>query len=65
MLPELDVVLKYKHANVMRSYVRTFNTDEETTLELFNDMLRYLWLARKHAQDRLTHTQTMKRYNFN
>jgi hypothetical protein len=51
MLPDLNTLLNYKHPNVVRSFVRSLNIDDDIAHELFNDMLRYLWLARKHAHD--------------
>ena len=58
MLPSLEDVLKFEHANVIRTYVRTCNEEEHVARELFKDMLRYLWLARKHAEDRIAHPES-------
>ncbi|HTM63993.1 MAG TPA: hypothetical protein VL360_05775 [Gammaproteobacteria bacterium] len=57
MLPRLDDLLEYQHEKVVRSYIRTFNCDESVARGLFSDMLRYLWLARKHTLDRLANPE--------
>jgi hypothetical protein len=51
MLPDLDTLLNYKHTKVIQSYIRNYSVDESKASELFKDMLRYLWLSRKHAFD--------------
>lgn len=52
MLPDLSILLNYQHKKVIASYMRTFSIHEEKALQLFQDMLRYLWIARKHQYDK-------------
>lgn len=57
MLPDLKTLLKYRHPNVIKSYMRTYSVDETKATELFEDMLSYLWLSRKHESDRKNQPQ--------
>lgn len=57
MLPDLTLLLKYTHTKAINSYIRNYPTDESMAYELFIDMLRYLWITRKHTQDRLKYPQ--------
>lgn len=52
MLPELTELLNYKHQNVIKSHIRTYAINEYKASTLFDDMLRYLWISRKHMFDR-------------
>lgn len=52
MLPALAELLEYRHPAVIRSYVRTFGCAEKQALDLFEDMLKFLWISRKHIADR-------------
>ena len=52
MLPDLEELLSYKHPQVIRSYERTFPEEKHRAEELFNDMLKYLWISTKHEQDK-------------
>lgn len=51
MLPELSKLLNYKHEKIIKSYMRTYHVDERRATELFEDMLRYLWVSNKHNSD--------------
>src|SRR5258708_17750179 len=42
MLPKLEELLKFRHSNVIQSYVRTRGGDEEKAGILFVEMLKYL-----------------------
>jgi hypothetical protein len=55
MLPELSELLTYHHPKVIASYVRTYPGSEEKANTLFQDMLRFLWISRKHQSDRSLH----------
>jgi len=52
MLPDLQAFLAYRHPQVIRSYIRDFPAYESRAEVLFADMLRFLWLSRKHMEDR-------------
>jgi hypothetical protein len=55
MLPDLSSLLNYSHEKVIKSYIRTYSVDDHKASELFSDMLRYLWISRKHSLDRKHH----------
>lgn len=57
MLPDLNDLLNYQNPRVLQSFVRDFNVTEEKAVELFQDMLRYLWIAKKHAMDKKQHPE--------
>lgn len=52
MLPDLSELLTYRHQQVIKSYLRTFQVGEEVAVALFNDMLQYLWISVKHQQEK-------------
>lgn len=52
MLPDLTTLLNYKHDKVISSYIRTYQVDIDKASQLFEDMLKYLWISRKHTLDR-------------
>jgi len=51
MLPNLSDLLQYRHAPVLRSYMRMTQCDSSHAEQLFVNMLKYLWLTRKHEYD--------------
>lgn len=51
LLP-LANVLNYKNARVVERFQRRHPQYHDQADELFEDMLRYLWLCKKHEQDR-------------
>lgn len=52
MLPDLSILLNYKHEKVIQSFIRTYDIQENIAIELFEDVLRYLWIAKKHDLDK-------------
>ena len=52
MLPSLAELLRYEHPPVIRAYIRNHSSDEQCAKKLFADMLRFLWVSRKHQADR-------------
>lgn len=52
MLPDLSELLTYRHPQVIKSYKRNFQVEEDQAVDLFQDMLKYLWLVIKHQQER-------------
>lgn len=52
MLPALNQLLQFEHPQVVRSFVRDHRGDEKTARELFENMLKYLWLSNKHLEDK-------------
>ena len=51
MLPSLADLMEYKHPQVVRAYSRAHGIEERRGAELFDDMLRFLWVSRKHKAD--------------
>ena len=52
MLPDLNVLLNYKNSRVINSFVRDEKVDEAKAIDLFQDVLRYLWITKKHSLDK-------------
>ena len=55
VMPELDRVLSYKHPQVIVNYQRNYPQNEAIAGYLFHEMLKFLWLSRKHALDLENH----------
>lgn len=53
MMSPLSEVLKFTHQKVIESFARNHNVSEKKACLLFEDMLRYLWLSKKHELDRI------------
>ncbi|MBC7542688.1 MAG: hypothetical protein H7338_08155 [Candidatus Sericytochromatia bacterium] len=51
MLPSLEQVLAYRHDGVIRNFQRNFPHLESVAPQLFTEMIRFLWLSRKHESD--------------
>lgn len=49
MIPDLNVLLSYQNPRVVNSFIRDTNVSEEKAVTLFQDVLRYLWITKKHA----------------
>ena len=52
MLPDLDVLMQYQNLRVIQSFMRDYAVSEAKATELFQDVLRYLWITKKHALDK-------------
>lgn len=50
-LPPLDELLQYNNPLVIKRFKRNYPQYAEQAEELFSDMLKYLWLSRKHQLD--------------
>lgn len=53
MLPELSELLQFQHKHVLIAYAKNYEVSIDKAEILFMDMLRYLWLSRKHALDKM------------
>jgi hypothetical protein len=51
MLPSLDRLLEFRHPPLIRSFMRTHGAEEGRAIELFEDMLKYLWISCKQTVD--------------
>lgn len=51
MLPTLEALLTFRHRGSIRTYMRTYATEEATAEQLFIEMLKYLWISSKHRSD--------------
>lgn len=52
MLPNLSDLLNYRNPLVIRRFKKNFPELESKAEALFDDMLKYLWLSRKHELDK-------------
>lgn len=52
MLPDLQELLKFRHDAVIRTYCRSFGAEQERGDALFKNMLKYLWVSKKHQMER-------------
>ena len=50
-LPNLTSLLKYENANVLKLYVQNYPNNKLKAEDAFREMLKYLWLAKKHCYD--------------
>lgn len=50
-VPDLNDILRYKNAGVITRFKINYPADADRAEDLFTDMLRYLWLCEKHAED--------------
>jgi hypothetical protein len=50
-LPDLEELMQYKNALVIRRFKRNCPDHADSAEQLFEDILRYLWLNRKHEID--------------
>lgn len=44
-LPKLEDVLSYKNSNVIGSFLEEFDFSEEEAIDIFTEMLRFLWAS--------------------
>lgn len=52
MLPNLTDLLDYQHPRLINNYMRTLDAEESVAQGLFDDVLKYLWLSKKHAWEK-------------
>lgn len=57
MLPSLAHLLSYKNPNVVTRFKREFPHYQESAEQLFENMLKYLWICKKHSLDRKANPQ--------
>jgi hypothetical protein len=50
-IPELQKLLEYKNQNVLKLYIQNYPNNKLNAEDAFREMLKYLWLAKKHEQD--------------
>lgn len=50
-LPALQDLLQYKNPNVLKLYVQNHSDNQLNAEDAFREMLKYLWLAKKHERD--------------
>jgi hypothetical protein len=50
-LPTLENVLEYKNAPVLKLYIEKYPNHSLSAETAFREVLKYLWLTQKHAQD--------------
>ena len=53
IIPELSILLQYKNPAVLKLYVQNYPKNNLTAEQAFEEVLKYLWLTRKHAIDAL------------
>jgi hypothetical protein len=51
-LPDLNELLRYKNPLVIKRFQRNYPDLKDDADALFVDMLQYLWLCKKHEQDK-------------
>jgi hypothetical protein len=51
MLPDLDQLLEYKNPAVLKLYEQNYPGNALSAAQAFTEVLKYLWLAKKHALD--------------
>ncbi|MBI1859496.1 MAG: hypothetical protein HYR96_01085 [Deltaproteobacteria bacterium] len=52
MLPKLDDLIQYQHQPVIASYRRNYPEQADRAEDLFQSMLKYLWVSQKHGDER-------------
>lgn len=52
-LPDLEQLLQYKNPTIIERFKRNLPNQANHAEELFTEALKYLWLCKKHEQDRL------------
>lgn len=56
-LPELKHLLEFKNNRVIERFKQAHPKEAYRAEQLFTDMLRYLWLCKKHHQDTITNPE--------
>lgn len=54
-LPNLNELLQYRNSKVINKFKRDFPALADQAEPLFTELMKYLWLAQKHANDQLLH----------
>lgn len=49
MLPDLRELLEYKNPAVLKLYVQNYPNNKLSAEEAFTEVLKYLWLSKKHV----------------
>jgi len=52
-LPDLSELLQYKNPAVLKLYIQNYPQNKLMAEEAFEEVLKYLWLTRKHEVDTL------------
>jgi len=55
-LPALNELLEYKNPAVLKLYVQNYPNNQLSAEQAFTEILKYLWLSKKHSLD-LAHHQ--------
>lgn len=50
-LPNLNELLEYKHPAVLKLYEQNYPTNKLTAEQAFTEVLKYLWLSKKHTME--------------
>lgn len=51
MLPDLNELLQYQNDSVLALYRQNYPNNQLKAEEAFKEVLKYLWLSKKHQQD--------------
>lgn len=51
MLPELNTLLQYRNEDVLERFARQFPEHEESSNEIFSNLMKYFWICQKHRHD--------------
>lgn len=51
ILPPLDKILEYKNPAVLKLYEQNYPNNKLTAEQAFTEVLKYLWLSKKHTLD--------------
>ena len=52
-LPDLEDLLKYRNPQIINKFKRDFPHLADQAEDQFTELMKYLWLAQKHANDQL------------
>ena len=50
-LPDLNDLLEYKNPAVLKLYIQNYPQNKLTAEQAFEEVLKYLWLSKKHSLD--------------
>lgn len=54
-LPDLNQLLAYKNPAVLKLYVQNYPDNKLSAEQAFEQVLKYLWLSKKHEMDLIDH----------
>lgn len=54
-LPNLNYLLEYKNPRVLKLYEQNYPRNKLNAEQAFTEVLKYLWLAKKHSIDQSNH----------